>query len=95
MGPVLAMTQALSPPAMRATASALLMLIINLFGLGLGPLVIGLLSDALAATLDKESLRAALALAPVAALWAAVHFFLAARTLREDIDHAERVVTAG
>ena len=62
---------------------------LNLIGLGLGPWSVGLLSDYLEPTLGVESLRhAMLYLIPAAALWSAVHFYLAARHLREDLAKA-------
>ena len=48
IGPVQATIQSVAPPHMRATASAILLLAINLIGLGCGPLMLGLLSDAFA-----------------------------------------------
>lgn len=48
-GPLFGALHSLVAPRMRATASAILLLGITLLGLGLGPLVIGLLSDMLAA----------------------------------------------
>ena len=47
LGPTFGMTQTLVPPAMRATASALMLFILNLIGLGLGPVFAGVLSDLL------------------------------------------------
>jgi MFS family permease len=47
-GPVYSTGQGIVPPHMRATASAILLFIINLIGLGLGPLLVGFLSDAFA-----------------------------------------------
>ncbi|MEK9892635.1 MAG: MFS transporter, partial [Pseudomonadales bacterium] len=47
LGPTFGMTQTLVPPAMRATASALMLFILNLIGLGLGPVAAGVLSDLL------------------------------------------------
>jgi MFS family permease len=44
-GPVYATAQSIVDPHMRATASAVLLLIINLIGLGLGPVAVGALSD--------------------------------------------------
>jgi hypothetical protein len=46
-GPIIAIAQMLVPANMRAFTSAVLMLVLNLFGLGLGPLVTGYLSDLL------------------------------------------------
>lgn len=89
MGPVLALTQALAPPDMRATAGALLMFIISLIGAGLGPVAVGLLSDLLNPSLGQDGLRAALWLAPVAAGLAAIAYAMAARTLITDIARAE------
>jgi len=88
-GPTVAMTQAASPVSMRATAGALMLLIGNLVGLGLGPLAIGVLSDWLAPAFGADSLRYALLLAPLAAIAGAALYFSATRTLAEDIERAE------
>lgn len=45
LGPTFAMTQNLAPPHMRATASALLLFMLNIIGYGGGPVVVGYLSD--------------------------------------------------
>lgn len=45
-GPVYGTAQSVVPPHMRATTAAILLFIINLIGLGLGPLFVGALSDA-------------------------------------------------
>jgi hypothetical protein len=74
---------------MRATSGALLLLIGNLIGLGLGPLAIGVLSDMLEPQFGQESLRYALLVAPAAAVIGAIFYFRAARTLRDDIARAE------
>lgn len=47
-GPVYGGVPGLVPPAMRATAAAVLLFIINLIGLGGGPMLFGMLSDYLA-----------------------------------------------
>lgn len=44
-GPVHTTQQGVAPPHMRATATAILLLVLNLIGLGLGPLAVGLASD--------------------------------------------------
>jgi MFS family permease len=44
-GPVYGTAQSVVPPHMRATAAAILLFIINLIGLGLGPVAVGALSD--------------------------------------------------
>ena len=88
-GPTAALSQAVSPVSMRATSGALLLLIGNLIGLGLGPLAIGVLSDMLEPQFGQESLRYALLVAPAAAVIGAIFYFRAARTLRDDIARAE------
>ena len=86
LGPTFAMTQALVPPRMRAQAAAVLLLILNLIGMGLGPQFVGVLSDLLAPRFGVESIRwALLATIVVGALWSALHYFQAAKTLRQDL----------
>ena len=53
LGPTFAITQALAPLRMRAVASAFLLFLINLIGLGLGPQVVGIASDLLAPRLGR------------------------------------------
>lgn len=87
IAPALALVQNLTPPRSRATAAALLMLMFNIIGLGLGPLFIGIISDALKPIYGDDSLRWALmALLPFAAAAAAAQF---AMTRHLDQDFAE------
>jgi predicted MFS family arabinose efflux permease len=90
MGPVTTATQNVARIRMRATAAAVVTLIFNLVGTGLGPLSIGVASDLLAPTLGDDSIRAALLLAVAASLGASVFFYVGARTLRADIERASR-----
>lgn len=87
-GPLAASLQGLVKIRMRAMVVAIFLLITNLIGVGLGPLVIGLISDGLTARFGDEALRYALTLIPFFTLWSALHLALAARTLRADLDHA-------
>ena len=89
LGNSIATTHTLVGLRWRATASAILFLIINIIGLGLGPFGIGYLSDMLAPSMGVESLRyAMLILLPTVNVWSAIHFYLASRTLREDLKMA-------
>jgi hypothetical protein len=89
LGNSIATTHALVGLRWRATASAILFLVINIIGLGLGPFGIGYLSDMLAPSMGVESLRyAMLILLPTVNVWSAIHFYLASRTLREDLKMA-------
>ncbi len=86
LGNAIATTHGLVGLRMRATASAILFLILNIIGLGAGPWMVGILSDLLTPTLGVESLRhAMLYLLPAAMFWSACHFYLASRTLRDDL----------
>ena len=84
-GPAFSVGQALSVPGGRAMVASVLLFGITMIGLGLGPLLIATISDGLAPIAHQHSLRYALLLAPVVNIWAAIHFFLAARTMRDDI----------
>ena len=79
LGPTYAATQAFSPPAARSRSVAVLMLAMTLIGMGLGPMIVGVTSDALDGVAGRDSLRYALLLAPICNVWAAAHFFAAAR----------------
>ena len=82
LGPVTTAVQHLVPQPMRATASASFLLIVNLIGLGAGPLLIGRLSDALKATYGPDSLRNAAVACTGFYLVAALLVLLAAKSLR-------------
>jgi MFS family permease len=89
LGPTFGLTQTLVKPHMRALASAILLFILNLIGLGLGPLFAGFLSDQLRPEFGIESIRYSLLIVAVCGnVWAALHYYLASRTLREDL-HAK------
>jgi MFS family permease len=60
LGPVVNAVQHLVPPAMRATASASLLLINNLIGIGFGTFIFGYLSDRFRPEYGDDSLRIAL-----------------------------------
>lgn len=64
--PTYATSQSLVPPHMRARATAILLFFLNLIGLGLGPWLIGELSDLLAPAYGELSLRWALVAAMLA-----------------------------
>jgi MFS family permease len=87
LGPTFAMTQAIVPVRMRAQAAAILLLVLNLIGLGLGPQFVGLLSDLLKPSYGLESVRwALLSTIAIGAGWSAVHYWISARTLGRDLE---------
>ncbi len=89
LGPAFGTIQNLAPTRMRAMASAILLFILNIIGLGLGPFMVGVLSDLLAGPFGEESLRYAILIATVAYFWAGAHFLLAGRSIRADLKNAE------
>jgi predicted MFS family arabinose efflux permease len=89
LGSTIATTHNLVGLRMRATSSAILFFIINMIGLGLGPFLIGFLSDQLTPTFGADSLRMAmLYLLPAVMFWSACHFYLGSRHLRADLTAA-------
>ncbi len=96
LGPSFAMTQALVTLRMRAVASAILLFTLNIIGMGLGPFLVGVASDLLEPSLgsDALSLRYALCLAVLVNAWAAVHYFVGARSLVGDLDTTARLNAA-
>jgi predicted MFS family arabinose efflux permease len=83
-GPMLASLQSLVAPRMRAMSIAIVYLLANLIGLGLGPLAAGALSDALHGRFGADSLRYALLILCPGYLWAAWHLWRAAGTVTHD-----------
>jgi MFS family permease len=87
-GPVYATAQSIVDPHMRATASAVLLLIINLIGLGLGPVAVGALSDLLAGPGglgEAQGVRWALILSALLGVVAFGLFWTARKTIREEM----------
>lgn len=89
LAPVLSQTQSLVSLRMRAVASAIVLLIINVIGLAMGPPITGVISDLLAGTFGDDSMRYSLLivstlLLPVAA-WC---YFMAGNSIEEDLARA-------
>ncbi len=83
--PSFAVAQGLADVRMRAMAAALLLLITNLIGGGIGPQAVGIMSDYLATGYQQDSLRyALLAVSLVFGLWSSLHYFLAGKTIRRE-----------
>jgi MFS family permease len=85
LGPIYALMQRLVPDEMRATTLAVVMLLVNLIGMGLGPQIVGMLSDMLAPALGRDSLRYAMLIMSFVAFWAAYHFWRVGRTIKDDL----------
>jgi predicted MFS family arabinose efflux permease len=113
--PTLAMAQNMVGSNMRASSAFTVSLVLGLVGVGVGPTLLGFLSDAFAkaafaagnfklmcpggapphgelsalqqacAAASATGIRQAMMAMSIFLLWAAVHYFLAARTLRADL----------
>lgn len=84
LGPISATCQDLVPPRMRGVATAVQFLSLNLIGLGLGPYMVGLVSDVTGSL--RAAMLSALILSPVVLLC----FGLAARRFADDEATVER-----
>jgi predicted MFS family arabinose efflux permease len=114
--PTLALAQNMVGADMRASSSFVVSLVIGLVGIGLGPTLMGILSDAFARSAfplghfatscpggaarpgagsflveacmaaSAAGVRHAIMMMSLVFLWAGLHYFLAARTLRSDLD---------
>jgi MFS family permease len=92
LGPTFAMLQGLAPIRMRAMWAAITLLVINMIGLGLGPTMIGVLSDLLRPWAgDQESLRWALIAMASVTPWAIFHYWRAGIHLKRGQDTAKAV----
>ncbi|OGT70526.1 MAG: hypothetical protein A3I78_02865 [Gammaproteobacteria bacterium RIFCSPLOWO2_02_FULL_56_15] len=91
-GPSFAMTQALATLRTRAVAISILLFMQTLIGMGLGPLFVGMISDALESTAGDDSLSFAMAIVGFFNVWAALHYFLGARVLRQDLAATEALL---
>jgi MFS family permease len=93
LGPTFSLAQGLVGVRMRALAAAILLFILNLIGMGLGPVVVGITSDLLNAYTDLgvESIRWALVSVLVFNILSTVFYLMAGRTLREDLDRSHEL----
>ncbi len=88
-GPVYAIGQSIVPPHMRATTAAILLFTINLIGLGLGPLAVGILSDVMANGFglgSAQGVRWALMISTLFGVLAFALFWVARKTIREEME---------
>ncbi len=85
-----AQVQNLVPLRMRAVASAFVLLILNIIGLGIGPQVTGIMSDLLEPSVGFESMRySLLAVAAVTIPWSAFHYYRASVHIERDLSRVD------
>lgn len=69
------------PTELRPMATAITLFAFNIVGMGLGPTVVGALSDQLAATHGPRSIGVALSVIQVCGVWAAFHYWKVTRSM--------------
>ena len=89
VGPMVSMIQSLVVPNMRAQASAINLFVVNMIGLGLGPLIVGFLNDTLFAQHGALAIRYSLTVVTLTGVLGSGLFYLASRGLREDLAAAQ------
>jgi len=89
-GPLFAAMQAVVPERVRGTSISIVFLCANLIGGGLGPLLVGVLSDFLHPLLGTESLRYALVAMGPGYFWGAWHLWRASKFVQVEIDTVSR-----
>jgi predicted MFS family arabinose efflux permease len=90
LGPTFGMLQNLVPARMRGLIAAILLFVANVANLAIAPQLMGIVSDVIAARIPnpQESLRYVLLGTAFTGVWAAWHYLVAARTLKEDFARA-------
>lgn len=88
--PGYALTLSLAPPQIRGTTMAVLQVLGNLFSYGVGPQLVGSLSDALQPLAGVNSLRYSVAIFALINLWSMAHMLRAAHWMRRTQAAAEQ-----
>ena len=86
LGPCIATCHNLVSPGMRAMASALLFFVLNIIGLGLGPLTVGILSDQFAGRFGDDNLRYAMVTTLTISFVGVFFLWMGVRSLRRDLN---------
>ena len=94
LGPCIATCHNLVSPGMRAMASAILYFVLNIIGLGLGPLTVGILSDTFADTYGENNLRYAMACTLTISLVGIFFLWMGARSLKRDLQTNQQALSS-
>ena len=88
LAPCITATHHLVGIRMRAMGSAILLFMLNLIGLGLGPMMTGFVSDFLTPAFGADGLRYAMSITVMVNVWCALHYYWSAKTINEDYERA-------
>ncbi|WP_262689579.1 spinster family MFS transporter [Kordiimonas aestuarii] len=91
LAPAIAVTHRLVSPRMRAMSSAILFFVLNLIGMGLGPVLVGAISDFELARTGADGLRTALTIGTSLAILKGYLFWMGGRKLPQDIQAQKQV----
>ncbi|MDX1580143.1 MAG: hypothetical protein R3360_00835 [Alphaproteobacteria bacterium] len=90
LGPVNSLIQRMVGLRMRSITVAVFLFVTNLIGMGLGPVVVGIVSDIMEGSVGVESLRYTMLVFTIIVYpWAAWHFFRAGRYIEQEIKAIE------
>ena len=89
LGPCIAVTHSLVNAKMRAFASAILFFILNLIGLGFGPLTVGAVSDMMSVEYGNESLKWGFALTIITTAISLILFYMASRSYPKELKESQ------
>ncbi len=93
LGPCIATCHNLVSPGMRAMASAILFFVINIIGLGLGPLTVGMLSDLFQGPFGDNNLRYAMLSTLTLGFGGLLFLWMGVRCLKTDLETNRRELT--
>ena len=92
IAPTYALLPSLVDARVRATVIALCALVTSLFGSGIGPLFVGIMSDFYTAQFGDDGLRYALMTLGAFLFWGSWHYYAAAKYLAEDLAINDRLI---
>jgi MFS family permease len=94
-GPTFALLQEIVDETVRATALAVVMLLANLIGMGLGPQIVGLLSDYFEPIYGQQALRYAMTVISLLSLVSAYHLWRGSQAVIADVRKMKECRTTG
>ena len=75
VGIIFAVLQSEAPVEMRSVVAAINLFILNIIGMGLGPLMVGIVSDYMEPTAGIDGLRYGLVAITILPIWGALHLW--------------------
>ena len=75
VGIIFAVLQSEAPVEMRSVVAAINLFVLNIIGMGLGPLMVGIVSDYMEPSVGIDSLRYGLLITTILPIWGAVHMW--------------------